>query len=356
MRRSRVVFLLGVLVFGAVVFMLASSYLIERGQPVWLAATVGGLAFPGLPVLWHALGERRRRARAAGRTSASLDPGDRYVLRAIVVAAVVLAPMFAVGRLAVFRAAWDHRLWFWPGAGDAHAMRGPLLARVPADAEAVVLVIGDGIGALSPRIPPGLVAYGDHQLLAIAPHGTGDPDPDLAIAQLNQLRSKLPGVSFEPVIKVSESGGAVVAATARWAARGLSPGSGPGRDLGRELDRAPADATVVAGFAPAAPVDGIRRAAGWLRFVESGGDKVKVVVGARIETVHTDETERLLAEARAAWTAGRLELPASCRDRADAIAAGLEVDRSATAIVLRLELESDKLGALVMCAIGLAAP
>jgi hypothetical protein len=354
-RRSRVTFVLFAVVFGAVVFLLSSSYLIERGQPGWLAAVVGGLAFPVLPLLWHVVGERRRRARVMRSSAASLDPGDRYVLRAVVIAALVLAPMFAIGRLAVVRAAWDHRTWFVPAfTGDGHAARGPLLARVPADAEAVVLVIGDGISALGKRIPPGLLAYGDHQLLAIGPHGAGEPPAEIEIAQINQLRSKLPMFAIDPLVKVSESDGVVVAASARWAARGIQPGSGPGRDLGRELDRAPADATVVAGFAPPAPVDGIRRAAGWVTFVENGGEKVKVVLDARIETVHTDETERLLEEARGIWNAGRSELPASCRDRADAVASGLAIERSATALVLHLELEPDKLAGLAMCAMGLA--
>ena len=362
-RRSRLVlFLLGVVAFGVAVFLVASGYLIERGQPVWLAAVVGGLAFPGLPVVWQIVGELRRRARAAKRvSSASLDPGDRYVLRAVVIAAVVLSPMFAVGRLAVLRAAWDHRMWFLPGGSrDTYLRRGPLLARVPDDAEAVVLVVGDRIRALDTRIPGGLLAYGDHQLLAIAPHGAGDPDPDLEIAEVNHLRGSLPVLALDPLVKVMDSNGVVVAAGARWAARGIQPGSGPGRDLGREIDRAPADATVIVGFAPRAPVEGIRRAAAWISFVENRGDatrsdRIKVMLGARIETVHTDVTEQLLEEARGIWGAGRSALPPSCRDVADAIVSGLEVERSATVLTLRLqvELEPATLAGLATCA---AAP
>jgi transglutaminase-like putative cysteine protease len=62
----------------------ASSLTAYHGGRVWLAALVGALVFPGLPVLWE-LASMWRRARAGDKRPPILTWFDRFVLRTLVV-------------------------------------------------------------------------------------------------------------------------------------------------------------------------------------------------------------------------------------------------------------------------------
>src|SRR5262249_47383104 len=121
---------LGAVVFvaGALVFIVASAYLVARGWPNWLAGAVGGIAFPVLPVAWHIWGEPKPRAKlsAAANVKAPTkkthtSPADRFLFRMLGAAVLVIGPMIAVGRFDVARAPFHHGLWFIPSGDDAPA-------------------------------------------------------------------------------------------------------------------------------------------------------------------------------------------------------------------------------------------
>lgn len=112
---------------GVVMFEVASAYVVFRAYPAWLAAAVGALAFPVGPLTWHLVGERRRRrkqAMAKTPAKATLTAGDRYWLRCIGVALLVIGPFVAVGKLDVARAVWKHGLWWWPAQHEPTTTHG----------------------------------------------------------------------------------------------------------------------------------------------------------------------------------------------------------------------------------------
>jgi hypothetical protein len=350
-RRGRIVFAIGAVLFGAATFLLASGYVIERGQPKWLAAVAGGLAFPVLPVVWHLWAERRRKARiAAAKTppKSELAPGDRYVLRAIVVALAVIGPMVAVGRFAVVRAAWTHKTWFIPepeGAyfeGGGNASKSELLSHVPSDAE-VVIVVSDNDAK-----GKGVFAFGDHQLLAIAPRDKDDKESiSDKVDQINKDRGKIPFLKLDPVVEVSSaSDDMVVIAGERWKSKVAVASVGPSAAVRAELDRAPAGATAVGAYVPATPIMGIKRAAGWL--IASEAQK-KIIVDARVEAVDVKAAESLLREGRAAWTAKASEVPAKCREQVDAIVEDVKVERTGAVFTFHLEIAPEKLMGVMFC-------
>lgn len=119
--RQRIVFGILATVAGALLFEVASAYLVSRELPPWLAIAVGAFAFPVAPLTWHVLGERsRKKKQAAAKTpsTSTLTSGDRYWLRFFVVALVMLGPMVAIDKLDVARAAWRHGLWWWPTSSE----------------------------------------------------------------------------------------------------------------------------------------------------------------------------------------------------------------------------------------------
>ncbi|MEO8700375.1 MAG: hypothetical protein ABI867_10040 [Kofleriaceae bacterium] len=352
-RRGKIIFGLGALVFGALTFQLAAAYLIERGQPTWLAAVAGCLAFPVLPLAWHIWGEHRRKAKiAAAKTppKSSLAPGDRYVLRAIAVAIVVLAPMFAIGRFAVVRAAWDHRTWFIPepesaySEGGGHASQSALLSHVPSEAEAVIVFVDN---AKTAQGKAGVLAYGAHQLLAIVPQDLSDHETaDDKVAAINKERDKVPFLTIDPVVNAGSADGLMVIASERWKSQAAIASVGPSAALRGELDRAPAGNAVVAAYVPATPILGIKRAAAW---VISNDDKKNLIVDARVETVDAKSAETLLASARASWNAKSSEVPAKCRDQIDAIASEVKIERTGAVFTFHVEIPGDKLMGIMMC-------
>src|SRR5688572_10738985 len=124
----------------ALLFLVPSSWFIHHGLPRWAAAAIGLLAFPIVPVMWQLVGERRRK-RAGVKTA--LTGRDRFTLRIMVVALIVLGPLFAFDLGGSFALVGRHGAWFlrWGGTGGAAAAVVPgdarLLRHVPADAEAI---------------------------------------------------------------------------------------------------------------------------------------------------------------------------------------------------------------------------
>src|SRR5690349_15881568 len=94
--KQRIVFGALFVLLGALLFWIASAYVVDHDYNRIAAAIVGGLAFPVLPVVWHVIGERRRRTKVAAMKQApktTLAATDRYWLRFTAVALVVLGPM-----------------------------------------------------------------------------------------------------------------------------------------------------------------------------------------------------------------------------------------------------------------------
>ncbi|HEU0033117.1 MAG TPA: hypothetical protein VFQ53_20935 [Kofleriaceae bacterium] len=352
-RRGKVVFGIGAFVFGALTFLVASSYIVSRELPLWLAAIVGALAFPMLPVTWQLIGERRRRTRlAAAKTpsKSTLTPGDRYVMRAVVVAAVALVPMFAIGRFGVIRAVWKHGTWFWPASTGSYSEAGgttsqtPLLARVPEDAELVVVFRADD----KAKDKLAVMAYGDKQLMVAAPKDASDGEPlDEKIKKLNAERDKLPFVKIDPVGLVPAPGtDLIIVASEKWAAK-VAPSYGPSGAIKRELDRAPNGTVAVVAYVPKSPSAAlpIKTLAGWLASKDD-----KLVLDARLEAIDAAAAEKLSGQARASL-ADNKDVPAACREPIEKIVSKIKLERSAAIVTVHAELSGEELMPLVFCAL-----
>lgn len=344
-RRGKAIFGLGLVVFGLAVFLFASAYLVSRDQPKWLAAAVGALAFPVLPVLWHVVGERRRRQRHANDKAppkTTLAPGDRYLLRAVVVAAAVLAPMFVIGKFAVVRAAWDYKLWFVPDNFDRIDGADALFLHVPADADAVLVVHErDDDKKL------GVIAYGDHQLAVIVPNDQKFEETQVdQIKQLNEQRSKIPFVKVDAVDAVALGKQWFAVATDRWQSAIRAEGSGPRAAIRQELSNAPASALISLAYVPATPTSGIQKLSGW---VIQKATNEKLTVSGKLEAVDAPSAERLLETTRALWKVQRSEWPEACRDEISKLADMAEIERKGATITLQLTIEPEMLMGMMMC-------
>jgi hypothetical protein len=351
-RRGKAVFGIGAVVAGLLVFLVASAYLISRDQPKWLAAAVGALGFPVLPLAWQIFGEhRRKRAIAAAKTppKSTLSAGDRYVMRAFVVTLAVLGPMFVAGRFDVLRGAWNNKTWFLPEP-TFDERKQELLTHVPSDAE-LVLVIHSDDDKPKPGAKPGVgvVAYGDHQLAVIVPDDGEMKITDDKLKELNDQRDKIPFLKIDPVGKVDISGDLLALASERWKSKVGATGTGPSAEILAELERAPADAKVVIAFVPTKSPErlDIKRASAWL---EQAATNEKVVIEARVEAVNAKAAETFVDLARAMWKAKSSEVPAKCRDEVNEIVGDVKIDRVGTVITFKLVVPPDKLMGLMFCA------
>jgi hypothetical protein len=369
-RRQRFVFGVLATVVGGAMFIVASAYIVFRGYPPWLAAIVGGVAFPIGPLTWHLLGERaRKKKQAAAKTpaKATLTAGDRYWLRCLTVALIVIGPMVAIGRLDVVRATWRKGLWFIPTHYEPTTTHGgPLstigsgvprtidvlatpLARVPSDAELVIMFRSEEDGQQG----TGVMAYGDKQVMVFA-EGKGidsKAEVEKGISELNKQRSKIPWLPVEEVQLVSHTDSQVIAASAGWRAQVQLPGMGPNADLLRELGRAPKDALVVAAFAPRTTLDVLSTKAGAAWLYKSGE---KLVVEGRVEANDEVAAKKLVADASRALDDAAREVPESCREQVGAIIKAIHLDQTGAFVTGRLEVDGGALMGVAFCALQAA--
>ena len=345
-RRGKIVFGIGMVLFGALTFLAASAFVISRDQPKWLAAVVGALAFPVLPAVWHILGERKRKQRIAAAVDRRLGPpksalaaSDRYLLRAIVVTLAVIGPMVAIGGFGFVRGVWTHKGWFIPRY--ELAISNDLLAHVPADAEAVITIRDPS----AKQKGAGLLAWGDRQLLVLAKGADLDKEADAAekLEELNKNRSKIPFIKVEPIALVPTPKSMLAAASEGWRSK-IEAGAGPSAELRAELARAPSNAAVVLGIAPKTSVTPIKSAAAWL----VTGDE-KLVLDGRIEATDALAAEKVLDYLRTAWKSQATEIPAKCRDEVDLIVDQIKTTRVAAIITIHLEVKPEKLAGLMFC-------
>ena len=365
-RRQRLVFGVAATLVGALIFIVASSYLVFRGQPTWLAAAVGALAFPVGPLTWHLLGERSRKKKLAAAKSPSkstLTAGDRYWLRAIVIALAVIGPMLFIGKLDVARAVWRHGLWFIPthyepstthggplstiGSGTPRLVEvhGTPLARVPSDAELVIYVQAPPDEAQEGR---GVVAYGDRQLLIAGEGKSLDLDkPDEMIAEINKQRGKLPWLPTDEVSLVTKGDTSIVVATTGWKTRVDPPGLGPSTELVRELARAPKDAFFVAGFVPKTTRDvlSIKAGAAWLY---KQGESM--VIEGRVEALDEAAAKKLVAEMTRALRDATGDVPHQCREQVGKLIESIKLDQTGAVVTGRVALDGKNLFGVMFCA------
>lgn len=360
-RKQRIVFGVLAVLAGLAMFMVASSYIVARGLPHWLAAIVGAFAFPVAPVGWHIWSERRRRKKvsvAKSAPKATLTGADRYWLRTLAVAIVVLGPMIAIGKFGVVRAVVKHGLWFWPesskpgpgsltaiGSGTQRGIQvlGTPLARVPADAELVVMVEPPADEHTDGRA---VMAWGNRQLLVVA-EGKKilAEDPTAKLAELNKQRNKFSWFPVDEVVEVKRSDAEYIAASQGWRYRVEPPGTGPGVELVRELGRSPKDALVYAAYAPKTTHD-IRAGAAWLIHRND-----KLIVEGRVEASDEAAAKKLVAEAQTALSKAAKDAPESCHDQVDALAKAVQLDQRGTVITARVETDAGTLVGIAFCAL-----
>jgi hypothetical protein len=363
--KARIVTGLAVTVLGAALFATASAYVVDHDYNKIAAAIVGAFAFPVAPLGWHLLSERRRRKRLAeakARAKSSLTGADRYWFRFLVVALVVLGPMFAASRLAVFGAVWRHGLWFVPasppdlssvGAGPARDFKdqAELLKRVPSDAELVIV----GHQKAENGKPGGsiVVAWGGHQAMIVADAGLDDGEPlSKKLDEINANRDKLPWLSVDKLEEIKTSDKTILVATEGWRSKVDPAGTGPSEELRGELSRAPQSAPLVFAVTPRTKLtphdldpDMIRHGAAW---VDSNDDGI--VIATRFEMRDEAAAKKIVAEVDDVLHFKTKDIPENCREPVSKIVDRIHLDQHGTIVTGRAEIPGEALMGLMFCA------
>jgi hypothetical protein len=310
-----------------------------RGYAKVLAAIVGGLAFPVLPVAWQIWGERRRTrslVESKQTSKSQLTSIDRYWFRFAGVTLLIVGPMVAMQGFDVARAAIKHGTWFLPAAKPGVTMVGsgerrnldrldPLLERVPADAETVVVYAPTDVKGA------GLIAFNQRDVMAV---GQGEVPRDAnQLRRINAVFKAQHVVPADPIESVLDRDDSV-AASERWrskvepAPKALSP------TLRRELERAPKLATAFAAYAPLHATS-VRTIAAWL--VERDH-----VVEVRIEAIDVAHAYAVV-HAIEDWKAGTTQVPLAgdCKAAATKLLAKVEPVQYANIVTLRATVNED---------------
>jgi hypothetical protein len=348
--RHRLIFGVLLVVLGAAAFLVASAYIVDKGYSKILAGIVGGLAFPVLPVAWHAWAERHRtakRAEAKKPTKSSLTGADRYWMRFGIVALVVIGPMIYASRIEVVRAAFRHGTWFIPtpkpgigtiGGGGGSARDFPdqesLLRRVPSDAEAAI-IWHDPKNARD-----SVIAYGGHQAFGVGRATFDRPTFDQAAKLLHKW------IPLEPLAVVPNTDDLEIQATDGWRTK-VEPAAGAlPPELRRELARSPAESIVAIGFAPHATPIATRIKSGALWATWRDADHV--VIEAHVEARDVAEATTVLEAARAALHGDNI--PDACKAAVAKLADDADVAQVGLTVIARVTAPVSALGDLASCA------
>ena len=348
--RQRSIFGVLVVVFGALLFLVASAFIIDRGYPKVLAGIIGGLAFPVLPVAWHIWGERRRKARLAeakkpGRSQ--LTGRDRFWFRFIGVAIVIVGPMVAMQKFGVVRAAVKHGLWFVPEVKPGLGMVGggerrkldrldPLLQRVPGGATTVIVYTPGESGA-------GLVAFDDRNVMASAQGDLGR-EPATALESVNRLFAAQHFVLTDKLAMVFNRD-LSLAASKGWESKVEPAPNAMPASLRRELERASSDSLWSAAHTPEHDPD-VRAEAGW---VTKRG--TEYVIEARIEATDVGHAYGLIQQLRQLDAKVKsLALPADCLAGVAKLSPKLELSQYGAIVTLRATVDQDFVRDVERCA------
>ncbi|HUH02155.1 MAG TPA: hypothetical protein VML75_09170 [Kofleriaceae bacterium] len=342
-------------------FLVPSAWIIARDQPHWLAAIAGGLTFPLLPVGWHLLAERRRRRDAK---KSALTGTDRFMMRVMLVAAIAVAPLVILARGQTWAAVKDHGTWplDWASASSnsgssAGARDAALLDYVPADAEALLWVRGDGGKTDDGEAGEALIALRRGGLLIVARGGDQEELKKLTAADLRKelRKQQLIGPDWfgldRQELSVHAFGAVSVVTTENWnpGLRARRDGGPPPAALVDALAHVPADAPMAVVARPQGPVLGlpIESASGWVRV---GDERFRAYASLLAGTPEDAETVRVGVVAGIG--AARAKVPAACRAQSDAVLNEIEASATGREVRATLDMKSEKLGELVMCAVA----
>lgn len=342
-------------------FLVPSAWLIGRDQPHWLAAIAGALTFPLLPVGWHLLAERRRRRDAV---KGALTGADRFMMRVMLVAAIAIAPLMIFARGQTWAAVKDHATWpmDWASAasssGDSAGARdAALLDYVPADAEALLWIRGDEASIEEGDPGEALIALRRGGLLIVARGGNQEELKKLTAAELRKelRKQELIGADWfgldQQELSVHTFGAVSVVTTDGWntGLRARRDGGPPPAALIEALAHVPADAPMVVVARPQGPVLGlpIESASGWVRVTD---ERFRVYASLLAGTPEDAGTVR--AGVVAGIGAARAKVPAACRAQSDAVLNEIEASATGREVRATLDLKSEKLGELMMCAVA----
>jgi hypothetical protein len=360
--RQRAVFGISAVLLGIVLFDVASAFVIDRKYSPILAAIVGVFAFPVAPLVWHFIGELRRKSAAAAVAAkpakgaaapkpSSLTSTDRYWMRFVGVTLLVLGPMAFIGRFDVARAPFRHGLWFVPtpppdlrdiGSGEPRTFPDHelLLKHLPQEAEFVAVVHDPNVGGnLVAGWTPGKTAIiSSGQILL--PGGATIADYSRRIAWLGG----------EAIHEVPTPDDLDALASEAWKTKVQLPGDGPNGAIRRELSRAPQAAQIVTAWVPRAGKDAkaIRGAAAWLVLTED-----TVVVEGRLEATNIVAATELYARANGVLVAEHAEKSKDCRKAIETLSDHTTIVQNGTVITMRATTTRDVMGNLVLaCAMN----
>lgn len=140
--------------FCVALFDTPAAYVAARGGPWWLSLAVGLATFPILALIWHALGERKRKANPPAKPMTT--GWERLLLRGATIGVIVVGALVGIaGPQRVWSAVRHHALWFVPDGSGALTADSKLFDHVPTDADGLVWVrLDDGTrDALATALP-----------------------------------------------------------------------------------------------------------------------------------------------------------------------------------------------------------
>jgi hypothetical protein len=249
--------------------------------------------------------------------------------------------MIYMQKLGVLGAVKRHATWmvpaFEPGLGmlgtGPHRDLGriePLLKRVPADAEGVIVWAPREVRG------EGLLAFNNHDLVAA---GEGDMlrDDDM-IRHINEFFKAQHFLLLDPIAMVIDRD-ITVAASDKWKGK-VEPAPGTLPTVLRDnLERVPADADFFGAIAPRTIRDAksVKSGAFWALRTGKG-----LVFESRVEAVDVAKAYQLIHDLQA-LRPEQLPFPAACRDKAAKVLSHLELAQVGTVVTERVTIDESDL-------------
>lgn len=304
---ARLVGIGGFALLALVMFDVPAAYAFVRGAPPWLALIAGLLVFPVLPVTWHVVRERSRRAAAAAAVAAKkpvrktqTTGWERFTFRTIVVAVVVIGSLIGFDRRNVWRGVRHHALWMIPYTESPLVVDSPLFAHVPSTAEAMVWVRNhDDAHAMLSRVSP--KPWGRSELV-LAVRGSEVMVLERGDAGLIEALSAIQKLVPKELGKVSTLPGGITV----WSTAGWAPGSSRPTAL-IELMSTAADDVFVVAAARSKKIDSIEGGVAAVAWARVRADRFEAVAEVTTDTPLT--AQRLADEARTASLRERINQP-----------------------------------------------
>ena len=360
-------------------FLVPSAWLVDHGHSRWLALAAGLLAFPVVPLAWHFVAERRR-ARAEGKKS-SLTRGDRFVVKLIAVALVVLGPLLVFSPGGTWGAVKRQPTWFlhWGGGGDGDPggwetpsgdpITGDarLTGYLPDDAEVVVWLratgeflasmqkqFGGKVEEPDPDAPQeALLALRKDGFLMLvrSRKGLDEVKPEDREKLERELADKLFAGKRIKILIYSAQPDLHVVVTESWDAAVRARAAGIRQaptELLALLDGTPADAPLVAAARNAA-FGGviIDRGTGHMRIAEKG-----LRIESELQLASASAAGLLRGTLRSEVDETPGKVPASCKQPVGKLMSGIEIGGDGTGVTLSARLGFEDLMSSMFCQLG----